>query len=168
MLCLALMGASLNIGCSNMGEFARTRDAIEMGTDSRFDRGMRVNLSPGLFRTAGWLTRYVDDDEAQWAGDALYGVRRVRASVYPTRRLKELHDFDVQKLPQFEQPGWHVAYEYVSDDEMHWLLYRERQNRIRDMFVVAVDEDIMVLARIQGQLDGLLDISVTTLEEEFN
>ena len=151
-----------------MNEFALTRNVIEEETDSRFERGVRVNLSPGLFRTAGWITRYVDDTDAQWAGDALYGVRRVRASVYPTQKLRDLEDFDVNKLPQFDQPGWNIAYEYVSDDEMHWLLYRQRRDIVRDMFIVALDEDVLVLARIQGQLDGLLDVSIETLEEEFN
>jgi len=54
----------------------------------------------------------------------------------------------------------------VDDEEISWLMYRERHGRVHDLFVVVFTEEEMVLARLQGNLDEMLNIALTEIEED--
>ncbi|CAN0591105.1 unnamed protein product [Laminaria digitata] len=45
-------------------------------------------------------------------------------------------------------------------------MYRERNRRVRDLFVVVLTEDEMVLTRIQGNLTELLEIALDEIEND--
>lgn len=154
-------------GCIYTSEISKTRKVLEEEMDADFDTGIVLSMGPGLFQTAGWITQYVDDEDAQMASRLAYGIRRIKAGVYPIDYLPDLEDLDLPELDRFKRKGWKPALKVEDDDEVSWLLYRERKGRVHDLFVVAFTDDELVLARLQGNLDELLNIALTESEDGF-
>ncbi len=123
-------------------------------------------MGPGLFHTAGFLAKLVDDEDAQTASRLAYGIRRIKAGVYPLSYSSNFEDLDIPELKRFKKKGWKVALKVEDYNEVGWILYRERRQRVRDLFVVVLTEDELVLARIQGNLTELLDIALDEIENE--
>ena len=163
---LLLSVCLVSSGCIYTSEISKTRKDIEQETDSDFDTGIVLSMGPGLFHTAGWITRYVDDEDAQTASRVAYGIRRVKAGIYPVESIPDLEAFDIPKMDRFKRKGWKPALKVEDRDEVSWLLYRERNGRVHDLFVVALTEDELVLARLQGNLDELLNMALIEIEEE--
>jgi hypothetical protein len=159
-------GGLLLSGCVYTSEIAKTRKAIEDEPDARIDTGIIVGVGPGLFQTAGWLVGIVDDAEAQEVGRVVSGIRRVKAGVYPVSEMPDLEQLDLPSMTRFKRKGWRVALKVEDYGEVSWLLYRERHHRVHDLFVISVTEDELVLARIQGHLDALLDYALLEVEDE--
>ena len=160
-----LMGAALN-GCAYTSEITQTKQEIEHHSDVDAETGIVVSLGPGLFQTAGFLTKFVDDEDAQTASRLAYGIRRVKAGVYPLSYDSDFGDLDVPELRRFKKKGWKVALKVEDHNEVGWILYRERKRRVRDLFVVVLTEDELVLARIQGNLTELLELALDEVEED--
>lgn len=167
---LSLIGALLILvsttGCVYTNEISRTKRDIETHTDADFETGVVLSLGPGLFHTAGWLANMVDDEDAQMASRIVYGIRRVKAGVYPTSYLPDFEELDIPELARFKRRGWQVALKVVDQGEVSWLLYREKRRRVRDLFVISLTENELVLARIQGNLDELLNVALEEVEKE--
>ena len=153
-------------GCIYTSEIAKTRKAIEDETDADFDTGVVFSMGPGLFKTAGWITQYVDDADAQQASRIAYGIRRVKAGIYPVDVPPDFDTFNIADMNRFMRKGWKPALKVEDDDEVSWLMYRERKGRVHDLFVVVLTEDELVLARLQGNLDELLNVALIEVEKD--
>ena len=163
---LVLSLCLLSSGCIYTSEISKTRKVIEEELSADFDTGIVLSMGPGLFHTAGRITKYVDDEDAQMASRLAYGIRRVKAGVYPIDYVPDLEEINIPELDRFKRKGWKPALKVEDNDEVSWLLYRERQGRVRDLFVVAITDDELVLARLQGHLDELLNFALTELDED--
>lgn len=164
---LVLMLSLVSSGCIYTSEISKTRKVIEQETDSDFETGIVVSMGSGLFQTAGWLANYVDDEDAELASRIAYGIRRVKAGYYPVESIPNLDSFDIPEMERFKRKGWKPALKVEDDDEVSWLLYRERNGRVHDLFVVAITEDELVLGRLQGNLNALLNMALTEAEDGF-
>ena len=163
---LALPLCMLLSGCIYTSEIARTRRAIEKETRADFDTGIEISMGPGLFRTAGRITRYVDDDDAQKVSRIAYGIRRIKAGVYPVSESPDPDSFDIPDMARFKNKGWKPALKVEDIDEVSWVMYRERNGAVNDLFVVVLTDDELVLARLQGQLDELLNTALIEVEHD--
>ena len=153
-------------GCIYTSEIAKTRKAIEVEMDADFDTGVIVSMGPGLFKTAGWITQYVDDDDAQQASRIAYGIRRVKAGIYPVDTPPDFDEFNIAEMDRFMRKGWKPALKIEDSDEISWVMYRERRGHVHDLFVVVLTEDELVLARMQGDLDELLNLALIEVEKD--
>ncbi len=163
LLCTVLVTGS---GCAYSSEIKKTRHQIEREYDIDTETGIVVSMGPGLFHTAGFLAKFVDDEDAQMASRLAYGIRRIKAGVYPIDYVSDITDLDIPEMEVFKRRDWKVALKVEDYDEVGWILYRERRNRVRDMFVIVLTEDEMVLARLQGNLTELLDLALDEVERE--
>ena len=155
-------------GCVYTNEISRTKHDIETHTATELDRGIVLSLGPSLFHTAGWLTGFINESDVRMAGRAVNGIRRIKAGVYPVTYLPEIEELDIPDFDRFKQKGWEVALKVEYHNEVGWLLYRERRRRVRDLFVISLSENELVLARIQGNLDELLNIALVETEDDWN
>lgn len=169
-LAAAIIVASLPLsGCFYTSEISKTRRVIEDEVDADFDTGVVISMGPGLFRTAGWITQFIDDADAEKASRIAYGIRRIKAGVYPVSYLPDMDELNLPEMKHFRRRGWKVAIKVEDRDEVNWLLYRERRHRVNDLFVISLTEDELVLARIQGNLDELLNFALIEVEKDgFN
>ncbi len=157
-----LMGS----GCAYSSEIKKTRREIEREYDIDTEAGIVVSMGPGLFHTAGFLAKFVDDEDAQMASRLAYGIRRIKAGVYPIDYASDITDMDIPEMEVFKRRDWKVALKVEDYDEVGWILYRERRRRVRDMFVVVLTEEELVLARLQGNLTEMLDLALDEVERE--
>ncbi len=163
---LLLLFALTATGCSLTNEITNTKREIERNSRIDAQTGIVVSLGPGLFQTTGFVTKFIDERDAQLASRLAYGIRRVKAGVYPLSGRSNLNQVDVPSLDRFQKRGWQPAIKVEADREVGWIMYRERGSRVKDMFVVVLTEDEMVLARIQGNLTELLDVALDEIETE--
>ncbi|MEM8488443.1 MAG: DUF4252 domain-containing protein [Bacteroidota bacterium] len=158
--------AFVTAGCSLTNEITNTKNEIEQNTRINAHTGIVLSLGPGLFQTTGFVTKFIDERDAQLASRLAYGIRRVKAGVYPLKRRSNINQLDLPSLKRFQRRGWQPAIKVEADHEIGWIMYRQRGNRVKDMFVVVVTEEEMVLARIQGNLTELLDVALDEIESE--
>ena len=165
LLILLFLGA----GCTHSREFSKTRDDLAKAIDVDFDRGVSVNMSPSLMRTAGLITSYIDEYEVQQVSAGLQGFRRVRFAVYPTDDFPEFEadQLDMSALSRFDERDWHEAFYIMDDDVLNWVMYRETRYGVRDIFSITLADDVLVLGRIQGDLDNFLDFMLEEVANEY-
>lgn len=161
---LFLLVAFLFTGCGLTNEITLTRKAIEKESSVETYPSMVVSLGPGLFQTTSMVTRMVDDQDAQTVSRIANGVRRVKASVYALKARSDYSDLELPELNRFKKKGWKTAAKVEDVDAVSWIMYRERKNKVKDIFVVVVTDDELVLARVQGSLTELLDTTLDELE----
>ena len=145
-------------GCFYSREIAQTRRDIERQVPgAAFEREMVVNLGPVSLRTLRWLAGRSSDDDARQARLYLNDLRRVKVGIYRTEHLSPTLDaLDLPHFRRFERKGWELALSVREDDEAVWVYYRERHGTVRDLYVVALDDEELVLARVKGHLGRLV------------
>lgn len=142
-------------GCFFSREIANTRRDIERShPDLRLERQIVLNLGPFSLRTLRWLGGMVPDDEVDMATDYMRDVSRVKVGVYRSRRPAAVSDFDVAGI-RFDD-GWTTAVKSWDADSRVWVLYREGDHTVRDLYIVVFENDDLVVARVRGNLSRLL------------
>lgn len=143
-------------GCFYSREVARTRHAIEQAyPEARFDREMVLSLGPVSLFTAGLLTGLASD-ETEDVRPYLRYLRRVKVGVYAVEGLPPLDAVDLPQLRRLREKGWETLIATREEDATTWTLYRERRGTVRDVYVLTLSEDELVMVRLKGRLDKLL------------
>lgn len=146
-------------GCFYSREIAHIRTDVEDILDARFDQEVVVTVGPRAFRTISWIARRVPDVYAQMASDYVGEIDRVKVGVYTVRDRPTHRTLAMDKVPRFRRSGWEVAVRVEEDEDTVWVLYRERYGSIRDMLVLALNDDEFVIARVQGHLNELVQMA---------
>ena len=161
LLLLALLFVTLAVsttGCFYSREISQTRRDLERHyPEARFDQEVVVSLGPASLRTLGWLVGLAPEEEAQMAKDYLHEIDRVKVGVFTVDYLPDLDDFDPPTLRRFRDDDWEVAVKSREDDGIVWVMYRERHNTVRDIYTIVLTDDELVLARVKGHLNRLLE-----------
>jgi hypothetical protein len=152
-------------GCIYSREIAHVRRDIERAyPGTEFDRQIVLSFGPGFLGAIGWLAEKIDDGDAQRVADYAREIRRVKVGVYRTVTLASEETMRIESLDLFRENGWLVAARVREDDEVIWALYRERCGAVRDIFVLSLSDEELVIVRIEGELDRLLE---KILEDEL-
>lgn len=168
---LLLMFASPLAGCFYSRELSHTRRDLERQIPhARFDRTVTFNLGPATLHALRWMLGAVPEDaeEVHLARDYLGDIERVKVGIYHTDHLPSLSELDLPRLPRFERGRWEVALKHQDDREVTWLLYRERDNMVHDMYVVVLSDEELVLVRFEGHLNRLLKRAVAGHHDSGN
>jgi len=148
-------------GCVFSREITQMKRQIERDMpEAEFDRDLVLNIGPAGLRFLGWTIGLSSDKDADEIKRHLSYVDRVKIGVFDTKRLPQDWSARVTVVEELEKTGWALAARRASEDELFGILYRERRGRIRDIYAVRIDSDELVLARISGDLQGLLDYAV--------
>ena len=151
-------------GCVVSREISQIRHDIEDEFPGAvFDKQVVITVGPVFFRTLGWIARHADDEDAYRAAGYIKEMRRAKVGVFKTERLPENGVPDFDSLRRFERNGWQTAAKVHEGNDHVWVMYRERYESIRDMFVLVLNEDDFVIIRIEGDLN---DIVMRAMEDE--
>lgn len=153
---LVLLVVAPLTGCFYSREMVHTRREIERASGADFDHGMMVSLGPLSLRTLSWLSGLVPEDEARMASSYLREISRVKVGVYHTEEGFSLEGVDLPRLRRFERGNWEVAVRFRDEESMGWVMYREHRDAVRDLYVVVLTDQELVLARVNGRLNRLL------------
>jgi hypothetical protein len=158
---LVLLTALVLSGCLVSRELTQMKRQIERDVpEAEFDRDLVLNIGPAGLRLIGWTAGLSSDEDAEEVRRYISYVDRVRIGVFETRRLPEDWMGRVTVIDDLQNSGWLLAVRRESKNELLGVLYRERVGRIRDIYAVHLDPDELILARISGDLQGLLDYAV--------
>ncbi len=156
-LCLLVTLVLPLSGCFYSREIANTRRDIERQTGAELDREIVVSLGPASLRTVGWIAGLVPEEEAQMARSYLRDIRRVKVGVYQVESMPHsLEAVELPKAAKLERQGWDLLAKVFEDDEMVYVYYRERKNTIRDLYVMVLSDDELVIAKVRGNLSNLV------------
>jgi hypothetical protein len=156
-LLLLLVVSFTASGCLYSREIAHVRRDIEHAyPEMRFDRQIVVSLGPASLRTIGWIARFIPGDEVEMAMDYLHEIRRVKVGVYRSESVGTAR-FEPATLKRFRRGDWHVAVKYREGADAGWILYRENGETVRDLFVVVLSDEDLVVARVEGRLNRLME-----------
>ncbi len=155
---IIFFGAVQLTGCIYSQEIAHVRRDIEREfPGAEFDREFVLAVGPSFFNTVGWIAERVNDRESRRIGEYLAEISRVKVGVYRTERLPLEGTLQLEELSRFRESGWDVAAKVRDDTELVWVLYRERYDSVRDMFILSLSDDELVIVRIEGNLNRLLE-----------
>ena len=134
------------------------RDIEKEIPGAEFTKEAEVSIESGAFTTVGRiLGRVADNDDLYEAARYVQELRRIKVGVYSVNRLPSDDHINLFELDRFEEGGWEPATFIEDDNEAIWVLYREWYDEIRDMFVLVLNDDELVIVRIEGALDHLLE-----------
>lgn len=155
-LLLVLLIAGTTSGCIYSREIQSTRREIQrMNPGLELDRNITANVGPVTLRFARWVTSAVDDEDARMASRYLKDIKRVKVGHYDARGSDRIRGLD--QLRRFKRPGWDLAAHVREDDEDVWVYYRERGERVTDIYAIVYSEDELVIAKVSGRLTRLLE-----------
>ena len=156
---LIALSSQMISGCIYSRELAQSKRIIENGyPDLDLDRKITLAIGPRLLHSAGWIARRVPEEEAFLAGNVLKHIDRVKVAVYDVDYYDAESRSSNSAVVDFEKNGWTLAVRSNEDDESVWVLYREDSRaNVRSIKVVVLSEDELVIARVEGMLNDLLD-----------
>jgi len=142
-------------GCLWSPEMAGVRNDIERQLPgSSFHKNVELSFGPVLLTFARVVTSVIPG--AREARPYLKGVSRVQIGVYDAHvdSLTGLHM--PARLQSLIDHGWETAVRVRDKDDAVWLLYRPDGDRVKEIFVVVLDDDELVLVRARGHLEKLV------------
>jgi hypothetical protein len=173
LLVLLLLAFASFTGCLWAPELSRIQREIELQLPgSEFEREVRISLGPLSLGLARFVTRFIPNSYVPEAGEAnqyLQEVRRVQVALYRTVTLTSLRD--VRMPAHLKQlmldHGWHLAVKTQKEDELTWVLTREEEGLVRDIYVVLIDPQQLALVRVEGRMDQLLARAMENRADEL-
>lgn len=159
---IILLVTVLAPGCLWAPELDHVRKDIESQIPGAvFNREFAISLGPlslGLLRLVAALAP-VEDDERAYLKD----ISKVKVAVYEIDNMPREPRIEVPRRLRklLDDKGWDIAVRMRDDGETVWVLYKARDDEVRQMYVVVMDEEELVLARVEGHLDRLFERAVS-------
>ena len=143
-------------GCLWTPELTRVKNDIERQIpDARFEKEFSISLGPIAMRFARLVSRFVPD--ARDARGYFEDVSRVQVAVYHMSSMPSVRHVRIpDQLKNMTNEGWEVAVKVREDDRMVWVMYRVDKDTIRDLYVVVLDSEELVLVKASGNLERLV------------
>jgi hypothetical protein len=173
MLVLALCAPLAAAGCLWTPELSQIQREIQSQLPgAAFEKEVRISLGPLSLGLARFVTRFIPESYVPEAGEAhayLEEVRRVQVAMYRTLSLPSLHGVRMPlHLKQLmREQGWQLAVKTQKEKELVWVLTRQEGGIVRDIYVVLLDEEQLVLVRVEGRMQQLLAKAMQNRADEL-
>ncbi len=117
---------------------------------------VRLSLGPGALSLARLVTVFADVDPE--ARSYLAHIDHVDINVQKISGLSSVKDVDWPDdvMKRLEAEGWEILVKARENDEIVFVLYKPHRNTIRQMYVMALSLDELVLVKIDGSLDAMM------------
>jgi hypothetical protein len=152
-IAILLLAVMLLGGCSSRELLEVRQDLADQMPHARLTDGRTFSFGPvslGLGRFVLGLT----GADAEPARIALRGVRRVEVGRFKVAGpIDPTHVQMPRRLRRYVRRGdWTPLATFRTENEVGWVLYRTRGERITGLFAAVFSDDELVLARISGNL----------------
>jgi hypothetical protein len=152
---------SMSSGCLWAPELDRVRRELQGQLPGvEFKKEFAITLGPLSLGLVRGITGFVPD--AREANTYLKEIRRVKLAVYKVddfpRQSKVAVPTQLQKL--LEKRDWELAAKINEQDERVWVLYKEKNDVVREIYVVVLSRDELVMVRAEGRIDRLMEKAV--------
>jgi hypothetical protein len=142
-------------GCFWSSELSGVRaDLQRQLPGSSFDKNIELSLGPVVMTFARVATSVIPG--AREARPYLRGVSRVQVGVYEAH-IDHMEDVHMPKrLQSLLDAGWETAVRVCEKREAVWLLYRPDGDEVKEIFVVVLNDDELVMVKARGNLERLV------------
>lgn len=146
-----LLAAVAFSGCWFHGP-SEIRDEISLSTGTEYETELGLTLG----RTSMAITKIGLDTSEDENDHSLKGVRKLQVGVYhPKGSFASTKKESRLSAESFE--NWSPLVRMIEDGENVLVLVREKKSHIREMLVIVEEPDELVVVRMKGKLDHLLD-----------
>ena len=149
--------AATSLGCMWAPGLAQVRRDLERQLPgAHFEKDIELTLGPVSLAFARLFTRLVPD--AREASGYLSDVSRIELAVYAADRIPSAMDVTMpHRLKELEaNEDWEMAVRIRDKDELAWILYRTDDEDIKELYVVILDQNELVMVRAEGNLERLV------------
>jgi hypothetical protein len=149
--------AAATSGCLWAPDLAMVRKDIERQLPgASFEKEIELTLGPISLTFARLITRVVPD--AREASGYLRDVSRIELAVYNAERVPPARDVKMPERLKEMTSGedWEMAVKIRDNDELVWVFYRMEDEAVRELYVVSLDDDELVMVRAEGRLERLV------------
>lgn len=146
-------------GCTGSGQMSQIRADLEDQLESGHYKYMvGVRVGPVLSGVARWVLRLADEDEdTELARDILRDFKRAYVRVYELKgRLSKEEVRTPRPLRDLIRQGWEMGVRVKDEDSNVWMLYKESRHTIRDLYMVVMDDENLVMVRAQGNFEHIV------------
>jgi len=170
---IAMVLISLNFtGCIGVnGNFKRVRNTILDNLDGKYHRDIEFSVGAAGLALAGTFVSFADTD-VDYADDIIRQVNRVQVGIYekvdnadekPDMKLLQ----EISKL--LEDTGWEYIVRTCDHNQMTAVFIRSAETeQISHLFVIALDDNQLVLTEVRGDLDKVVEIAIREQGLKFN
>ena len=156
--------AAASPGCMWAPELAGIRRDLERQMPgASFEKNVELSFGPVTLGIVRFIAAVIPG-----AGEArpwLKGISRVEIGVYDARADSVSGVRTPRRLQALIDAGWETAVRVHDDDEAVWVLYRPEGEDVREMFIVVLDRDELVLVKARGHLDRLVAAALEEAHE---
>jgi hypothetical protein len=145
-----LIVALLSPACVTLRGPEDVRRDISSATGVRFEREMGLTIKRSGMWLARWGLRISGEDDI-----SLRGVHRVEVGIYLPKERR--HGSAPGRLDMRDFDGWSPLVRVHDEGEEALVMVREKQGEVRHMLVVVSDEEELVVVRMKGRLDRILE-----------
>jgi hypothetical protein len=121
-----------------------------------FDREIALSLGPVSLAVARFALFFTP--EAREAAGYVGEIRSVGVAVYTARHLPA--DFDLRLPGALESMvaggGWEIVVKTRERDQAVWVLCKEDGGSVGGVYIVALDEEELVLVRAEGKFEDVV------------
>lgn len=155
---LLILGLALT-GCTSYSLTNVRNDLARQVPDAKIGEGYAMAFGRFSLGTARFFARFADDDDAEMASLVLRDVRKVQFGRYDVQGHVDGTQLVMpSRLRRFvDRDGWTHLATFRDESEAGWVLYRERRDTVTDLFVVVLNDEELILARLTGDLLGIVE-----------
>ena len=122
------------------------------------NENVELSFGPVILTVARVITSVIPG--AREARPYLRGVSRVQVGVYEAH-LRTMESVRMpQRLQSLLEDGWETAVRVRDEREAVWILYRPDGDKVKEVFVVVLNDDELVLVKARGNLERLVQAAM--------
>jgi len=167
-LVIAVAMATLPLagGCMWAPELTDVKqDIARQLPDVGFKKNVVLSFGPLTMVLARTVTGFIP--EAREARQYLRDVSRLQVAVYEMNGAPEYGELETPDyLQELIDKGWEMAVRVNDEGDRVWLLYRLDDESVREMFVVTMSEDELVLVKVKGHLERVMAQAIENMDDE--
>lgn len=167
-LTLALLLPILS-GCLGSSHMQQVRWDLERQQESgSYRKIVGVHAGPALLGLARWIVSWTDQEDDWDARRIMQHFHRAYVRVYEFRGRPTQASLRMPKaLRDLQHDGWETALSVREEGSNVWMLYKERYGNVRDLYMVVVDEEDLVMIRAKGNFNELVEEAIATQNPAF-
>lgn len=167
---IAILAASILFsGCISVdGYFKNVRNKVFSSVNGDFQREIEFAVGPAVLTFSNIAVSISDAPE--FTDDMLRKIERVQVGVYKNLDWKSYKpNFNSLKNISSDliEDGYEVIVRSSSNKEMVAVLVKSKSDRLNEMFIIALNEDELVMTQIFGNLDELIEIAIRSKNMNF-
>lgn len=151
------------------GYFKGVRNKVFSSVEGDFKKEVEFSIGAAALTLSSAIVSFSDAPE--YTDDMLRKVDRIQLGVYKNydwENYKPSFNSLREITSELTEDGYECIVRSIDKSDMFAVMVKTNSDRIKEMFVVAVNPEEMVMTQIFGDLDELLEIAIRSQSMNVN